>query len=1046
MHNDPMRRFTLLVQLIVVCVCLISPGTRARGDVLDSFDSADGWSLIVADGVKAEMHIVDGALRLDYDFTNGSGYCVVHRRVDLKLDPNYRFGFRLRGTGPRNTLEMKLVDPSGDNVWWSVRRNMALPAEWTPISVRRRHYSFAWGPSGGTPMTRVGAIEIAVSATQGGKGSVWLDDLVYERLPDVEPNPVEPRARRGDGVDLGRVQPDGSIHWTSDLSNELRLSFAQPVEFSAVELDWSDGSAPPHYRVEGSIDGERFTPIGEVSNSDGGVDMLFAPEHEAMVVRLVVDDQNAVLDGARFVPVEELANANAYFSMLSDRAAPGAYPPYFGALAPWTVIGLPRSNDEALVSAVGAIEPIKHGYSLEPFVVLDGRVRTWNDALVSQSLEDGSLPIPSVHWTLDRLKLDITALATDHLHAESVLARYTITNTSDRSQPLTLALAARPFQVLPAAQTLNTIGGVAPARSVEIAGGTIRVDGQVFTQALTNPAGALIADAPSGALVDRLANLTQRSKGKLISTGQFPSGALLFDMTLTPGETRSVVVALPMNGRGSESIQELPRINFDSVLETERSRWRGLLRRTEILVPDSASRLEQIIESNLGYILINADSPGIHPGSRSYERSWIRDGSMTSAALIALGHAQEARAFIEWYSQYQYSDGKIPCVVDARGPDPVDEHDAPGEFIFAVRNSAQAGGAFDENFARSIYPKVRAAVNYIETMRSKRLTEEFTGSIDPIKLACVGLMPESISHEGYSAKPMHSYWDDFWIYRGLGDAAELARLLGETGDEARYRALGDAFGKSLNASIRLASATHQIGYIPGCVELGDFDATSTSIAYYPTGAAEVLDAGLLKSTFERAWASTQQRITGDSWEAMTPYEVRTVATFVRLGWVDRAHTYLDWLIDRQDPKAWNQWGEIAYHDRTPCRFVGDMPHTWVGSGAILSILSMFAYEEHDTIMLGAGVPSAWLDDGHPIGVRSLVTRFGTLSYTLDKAGNTLTIEISPGCNPPDGFRINVRRLLFPNESLDANTQLVLVANGKRIKVDDDEVSMFTLEN
>ena len=33
-----------------------------------------------------------------------------------------------------------------------------------------------------------------------------------------------------------------------------------------------------------------------------------------------------------------------------------------------------------------------------------------------------------------------------------------------------------------------------------------------------------------------------------------------------------------------------------------------------------------------------------------------------------------------------------------------------------------------------------------------------------------GLVTESISHEGYSAKPVHSYWDDFWALRGLDDA------------------------------------------------------------------------------------------------------------------------------------------------------------------------------------------------------------------------------------------------------------------------------------
>ena len=41
-----------------------------------------------------------------------------------------------------------------------------------------------------------------------------------------------------------------------------------------------------------------------------------------------------------------------------------------------------------------------------------------------------------------------------------------------------------------------------------------------------------------------------------------------------------------------------------------------------------------------------------------------------------------------------------------------------------------------------------------------------------------GLLPISVSHEGYLAQPVHSYWDDFWALRGLRDAAYLARACG----------------------------------------------------------------------------------------------------------------------------------------------------------------------------------------------------------------------------------------------------------------------------
>lgn len=1017
------RRFAW--PLFVILGLLLGP-TPCRADVLDDFGTPGDWTLILADGVRGEIVSEDGALRLDYDFTAGAGYCVIRRSVDLPLDPNYRFGLRYRGDGPPNTLEFKLVDPSGENVWWAVRRDTEFPTDWSLWSIRRRHVSFAWGPSGGAPIDRVGAIEIAVTATQGGTGSVWLEDLVYERLPDSEPQPVEPQLFDRDGRDMGRVGPDGSLDWSATGPDTLDLVFAAPSEFSAFELDWADDGQPVVYQIEVSSDGSHFRSIGEVRGSDGGTDTLFAPETEARIVRVRIEGESVRLRSVRFVPVDRITSANDYFAMLAGRARRGAYPPSFEMLAPWTVVGLPSHPDEALMTAAGAVEPVKGGFTLEPFLIREGRVVSWADAIVGQSLDSGSLPIPSVHWTTDGLSLDITTVVTEASGAAEALVRYRVTNTSDESVAASLVLAARPFQALPAAQFLNIVGGAATADLMEVEPDSVRVDGRPF--ALVYPAASevLATEVFGGDLVDRLER-GHWQPASAESTGPFPTGALVYDLALDPGSSKLVVASLPMSG--NQISKPVDSDGFEAVLAAERARWHGLVGRTELMLPAEMSALRDSLRSNLAYILINADDQRLQPGSRTYERSWIRDGAMTSAALLAVGHPEEARAFIDWYADYQYPNGKVPCVVDARGPDPVDENDAPGQFIFAVRNSAESAGDFDEAFARAMYPKVRATVGYIEAMRNTRLTPEYTEAVDPIKRACAGLMPESISHEGYSAKPMHSYWDDFWVYRGLHDAAAIAHRLGETEDHARFAALADAFGASIRASIDLATSTHGVGYVPGCVELGDFDATSTAVGFYPTGAAAVLDPGLMRATFDRAWEATDQRINGSAWDGMTPYEVRVVGTFVRLGWVERAHAYMDWLIGLQAPAGWRQWGEIAYREDRPSRFVGDMPHTWVGSGAILSILSMFAYEDGETVVLAGGVPAEWLQTGEPVGVRGRASRFGVLSYTLTRKSGSLRLGIEAGHAPAGGYRIDVGRLMGTGSAMTAEVDGVAVEIG-----------------
>ena len=37
---------------------------------------------------------------------------------------------------------------------------------------------------------------------------------------------------------------------------------------------------------------------------------------------------------------------------------------------------------------------------------------------------------------------------------------------------------------------------------------------------------------------------------------------------------------------------------------------------------------------------------------------------------------------MEWYAQYQYDNGKVPCCVDEHGATPVPENDSHGELIY----------------------------------------------------------------------------------------------------------------------------------------------------------------------------------------------------------------------------------------------------------------------------------------------------------------------------------------------------------------------------
>jgi hypothetical protein len=59
--------------------------------------------------------------------------------------------------------------------------------------------------------------------------------------------------------------------------------------------------------------------------------------------------------------------------------------------------------------------------------------------------------------------------------------------------------------------------------------------------------------------------------------------------------------------------------------------------------------------------------------------------------------------------------------------------------------------------------------------------------------------------------------------------------LGHAEVAARLSAQRDEFRRELSASLQASAAMHGVAYLPGSAQLGDFDPTSTTIAFAPHG-------------------------------------------------------------------------------------------------------------------------------------------------------------------------------------------------------------------
>jgi hypothetical protein len=371
------------------------------------------------------------------------------------------------------------------------------------------------------------------------------------------------------------------------------------------------------------------------------------------------------------------------------------------------------------------------------------------------------------------------------------------------------------------------------------------------------------------------------------------------------------------------------------------------------------------------HILVTRSGPALQPGPRRYTRSWIRDGAMMSAALLRMGRAPEVREFIRWYAPHQRADGFVPCCVDREGTDWLVEHDSHGELLALIADYHRFTA--DDAFLGECWTYIERAVGCIESL-----------------LGPDGLLPISVSHEGYLAQPVHSFWDDFWALRGLRDAVDLAHASGRETSAQSWAALHTRLAGSLFAAIETTRAQRKLDFIPGSIEWADFDPTATANAIYLLDVPDDLDRRAVDHTFDKYLADWRGKRSGAvAWTNYTPYEIRIIGALVRLGRRDAALELLRFFLSDRRPRPWNQWPEIAWRDPKSPAHVGDLPHTWISAEYVLAVRSLFAYERDTdrTLVLAAGIAPEWIEGGG-VHVNEMPTPYGALSYSLRRTDST----------------------------------------------------------
>jgi hypothetical protein len=1008
--------------------------------ILDDFEDLSTWTAITSGvaqlRISRDQGLQGSAMRLDFDFRGAGGFVVARKAFPLEIPEGYSFGFNVRGAAPANIFEFKLVDDTNQNVWRYRVEAFDFPEEWKPLHLRSSQIVFAWGPLGGGPPTRVAAIELVIAAGPGGKGTVWFEDLwfrddTYRLTPVVRASSSLPGHEPQNALTTSE-----SLRWQSEATDEpqwLLIDFQQEREYGGLVVQWEKGFQARQFDVQVSVDGKEWNTAYATNQGNADQSYIYLPQTISQYIRLnlyqSVEGRGFAIRTMVVKPFDFSRTINHFFQNIAREATAGLYPKYLlGRQTYWTPVGTGEADSQALMNEEGMVEVDKGAFSIEPFIFADRRLFTWADADLRQELINGHLPLPSSEWRTDRFTLKITAFATNANGHPVLYLGYRIVNTSKDRQSLRLFTVVRPFQVTPSWQNWRSFGGVTLIREMRLSEGALWVNGNKPVIPLTVPNGFGAAAFDSGGVTRHLPTGEVPAEAEVLDEFGYASGAFRFDLDLAAGSNGEVYLAIPFGEMEPEAdhsmIHSLQSVSGGVQFEAAVRDWEAKLGAVKIQVPPQVQAMADTFKTAAGHILINRDRPALHPGPRRYNRSWIRDGAIMGAALIRAGYPTAIRDFIRWYAQFQSDDGNIPDCADREGTEWLPEFDAYGEFIYAVAEYYRFTG--DKEFLSEMWPAVAKTLSYMEGLRSKRLTKEYQSGE---KQACYGLLPESMSHEGYMAHPVHAYWDDFWAIRGLRDASLMAEVLGDAAEAERLASLQEAMSENVTASLRATMARHKIDFIPGSVEFGDFDPTATSVSVNLLDQLHLLPLKETHNTYDKYLAGFRERAGGKlNWNNYSAYEIRIVGALVKLGRRRDALDVMEFMLrDRRIP-PWNQWPEISWRDPLGPSFIGDLPHTWISAEYMLSICTMFAYEREDdeSLVIAAGVAEEWLSDGFEVGVKHLPTYYGNLSYSLRlEAKDTLRLKLEGvGLTLPQGGIVAMPPLPRPIRQVQINGRAV----------------------
>ena len=615
----------------------------------------------------------------------------------------------------------------------------------------------------------------------------------------------------------------------------------------------------------------------------------------------------------------------------------------------WTAIGLPDCPALPIVDPRGLVTPYFDGWSLDGWILgEDGRhllpSRLKNDVRQTLSAADN----PAVTTQSHKNGLELTSEASVILENGLPVCRLSLRASAERKAWLVLAL--RPYNP----------EGVSFVHDVTLepdhTGWTVNGKHSVKFSAPTEQ--HAFSHYHAGDVFLHLPNL--KGEHTVADEVGMATGAVLF--ALEPGRAREVVATVPLK---AEARHEATGVKLTITSWSE-----ALSGVCAMSVPDE--HFQFLYDTALRTLVLH--SPGdVFPGPYTYKRFWFRDAAFILHAMLCAGLTARAERVLDRFPSRQTALGYFHSQEG--------EWDSNGEALWILRRYCELSG---RSAKPEWLPAIRLGARWI---RRKRLAPSADAPV-------AGLMPAGFSAEHLGLNDYY-YWDDFWSEAGLRAAAAMLREHGETDHADRCLREADSFRAAIERSLKSAAVTLGRPAMPASpYRRLDAGAIGSLAAGYPLQLLPADDPRLLDTV---RFLMRECFVGGGFFQDMihsgiNPYLSLHIAQVLLRAGDPRYFEIMNVVAGLASPTG--QWPE-AIHPRTGGGCMGDGQHVWAAAEWVLMLRSCFVRDEEGRLILGSGIPRAWLEQaesrGAAISFGPAPTKYGEL--TLSIAPNRERVQV-----------------------------------------------------